>query len=72
MTQFKEQSFEGMMMGDIGTRDANRYPYHLYLDLKQREEMFTGAIIAITDRENTSGKRFGVALSHWVELRKDH
>jgi CubicO group peptidase (beta-lactamase class C family) len=62
--QFKEQSFEGVMMGDIGTRDANRYPYHLYLDLKQREETFTGAMIAITIRENTPGKRFGMALSH--------
>ena len=70
--QFKEQFFEGMMMGDIGTRDANRYPYHLYLDLKQREEMFTGAMIAITNREHAPGKRFGLALSHWVELIKDH
>ena len=59
-------------MGDIGTRDANRYPYHLHLDLKQREEMFTGAMIAITNREHAPGKRFGLALSHWVELIKDH
>ena len=70
--QFKEQSFEGMMIGDIETRDANRYPSYLHLDLKQREENFTGAVIAITNREHTPGKRFGVALSHWVELRKDH
>ena len=69
--QFKEQSFEGKMMGDIGTSDASRYPHHLSLDLKRREEAFTGAVIAIPIREKTLGKRFGMALSHWVELRKD-
>lgn len=71
-TQFREQFFEGMMMGDIGTQDASRYPHHLYLDLKQREEVFTGAMVAIPIREKTPGKRLGMALSHWVELRKDH
>jgi len=69
--QFKKQSFEGKMMGDISTSDASRYPHHLYLDLKQREEMFTGAVIAVPIREKMPGKRFGMALSHWVELRKD-
>jgi hypothetical protein len=32
--QFKKQSFEGKMMGDINTPDANHYLHHLYLDLK--------------------------------------
>lgn len=40
--------------------------------LPQRKEMFTGAIIAITNREITPGKRLGVARCHWVQLRKDH
>jgi hypothetical protein len=69
--QFKNQFFEGVMMGDIGTGDASRYPHHLHLDFKLREELFTGAVIAITDREKAPGKRFGVALSYWVELRKE-
>jgi len=69
--QFKEQSFEGKMMGDIGTSDASRYPHYLSLDLKRREEAFTGAVIAIPIGEKMPGKRFGMALSHWVELRKD-
>jgi hypothetical protein len=69
--QFKKQFFEGKMMGDISTSDANRYPHLLYLDLKQREEVFTGALIAIPIRERTPGKCLGMALSHWVELRKD-
>lgn len=68
---FKQQFFEGKMMGDISTPDANRYPHHLYLDLKRREETFTGAVIAVPIREKTPGKRLGMALSHWVELRKD-
>jgi hypothetical protein len=71
-TQFKEQYFEGKMMGDIGTRDTNRYPHHLYLDLKQREDVLTGVVIAIPIREKVPGQRYGFALSHWVELRKDH
>lgn len=70
--RFKQQSFEGKMMGDMSTPDANRYPHHLYLDLKRREEAFTGAMIAIPIREKTPGKRLGMSLSHWVELRKDH
>jgi hypothetical protein len=70
-TQFKEQFFEGVMMGDIGTPDASRYPHHLYLDLKRREEVFTGAVLAITNSEKVPGKRFGTALGHRVELRKD-
>jgi hypothetical protein len=71
-TQFKEQFFEGLMMGDIGTRDTNRYPHYLHLDLKQREEVLTGAVIALPIREKTPGERFGMALSHWAEVRKDH
>ncbi|QBD74871.1 class A beta-lactamase-related serine hydrolase [Ktedonosporobacter rubrisoli] len=69
--QFKEQYFTGAMMGDIGTQDARRYPHYLQLDLKQREDRFTGAMIALSDREKTPGNRFGSALNHWVELRKD-
>lgn len=43
-------------MGDISTPDANRYPHHLYLDLKRREEAFTGAVIAIPIREKNARK----------------
>ncbi|WP_373323986.1 serine hydrolase [Dictyobacter formicarum] len=70
--RFKEQFFEGIMMGNIHTSDASRYLHHLCLDLKQRDEMLTGAIIVIPIRERTPGKRLGMALSYWVELRKDH
>jgi hypothetical protein len=70
-TQFKQQFFEGEMKGNISTSDANRYPHHLYLDLKRREEALTGAVIVMPIREKTPGKRLGMALSYWVELRKD-
>jgi hypothetical protein len=47
------------------------FPHSLHLDLKQREKMFTGAVIAVPTREKMPEKRFGMALSHWVELRKE-
>ncbi len=68
---FKEQSFEGKMSGDLNTPDADRYPHHLYLDLHLRDEALTGAVIVIPRRDKTPGGRLGMALSHWVALRKD-
>lgn len=63
---FKDGYLEGRMMGDIGTEDANRRPYHLHLTLKLRENMLNGAVTAIS----LPGCRRGNALSHWVELFK--
>jgi hypothetical protein len=54
------------MMGDIGTEDANRRPYHLHVSLKLREHALNGAMIAMS----LPGQRMGNALSHWVELKK--
>jgi CubicO group peptidase (beta-lactamase class C family) len=61
-----DDRLSGVMMGDIGTEDANRTAYELRLNLKLREDRLTGTLIAIT----RSGKRVGNALSHWVELKK--
>ena len=63
---FKNGYLGGRMMGDIGTEDANRKPYHLHVSLKLREQALNGAIIAIS----LPGQRLGNALSHWVELKK--
>jgi len=71
-THFKQPFFDGKMMGDINTPDANRYPHHLYLDLKRRDEVFTGVVIVVPIRDETPGKRLGMALSYWIELRKAH
>ncbi|GLV55109.1 hypothetical protein KDH_19560 [Dictyobacter sp. S3.2.2.5] len=68
--EFKERSFTGTMVGDIGTTDASRYPHHLWLDLIQRGDQFTGALITATIKEKTPGNRLAQALSHWVELKK--
>jgi hypothetical protein len=54
------------MIGDIGTEDANRRPYHLHLDLLWRGEVLNGAVTAIS----VSEKRMGHAFSHFAELRK--
>lgn len=63
---FKEGYFGGRMMGDIGTEDANRRPYHLHVTLKLRGQVLNGAMTAIS----LPGRRMGNALSHWVELKK--
>jgi CubicO group peptidase (beta-lactamase class C family) len=63
---FKDDYLGGRMMGDIGTEDANRRPYHLHVALKLRGQVLNGAITAIS----LPGPRLGNALSHWVELKK--
>ncbi|WP_126552721.1 hypothetical protein [Dictyobacter kobayashii] len=72
--QFEQQSLTGNMLGTIGTPDANRYPHYLHLDLKLREDVLTGATVALTldDRGGgAQGGRVGNALSYWTELRKE-
>lgn len=56
----------GEMVGDIGTPDADRRPYHLHLDLKRRGDTLTGSLAAIS----LPGKRDGNALSYPVVLDK--
>jgi hypothetical protein len=64
--RFQDEALSGEMLGDIGTDDANRHPYHLFVGLKRRGEVLNGAITAIT----SPGNRFGSALSHWAEVKK--
>ena len=63
---FTDGYLEGRMMGDIGTEDANRRPYHLHVTLNLREDVLNGAMIA----KSLPGRKMGNALSHWVELTK--
>src|SRR5262249_15586104 len=51
--RWRGDELTGEMVGDIGTEDANRRPYHLHLDLKRRGDELTGALVAIS----TPGKR---------------
>ena len=63
---FKDGYLGGRMMGDIGTEDANRCPYHLHVNLKLRGQVLNGSMTAIS----LPGRRMGNALSHWMELKK--
>lgn len=63
---FKDGYLGGRMVGDIGTEDANRRPYHLHVALKLRGQVLNGAMAAIS----LPGQRMGNALSHWIEIRK--
>jgi CubicO group peptidase (beta-lactamase class C family) len=70
----KEETFRGIVMGDIGTEDVNRRPYRLHLDLKRRGRVLNGALNAIThlqeEQGGAPGRRMGNALAHWIELKK--
>jgi hypothetical protein len=56
----------GWMRGELETADVNRgRPYKLWLELKLRDNVLTGSLIAFSQREIYTGP-----LSHWVELGK--
>lgn len=63
---FKDGNLRGRMMGDIGTEDVNRLPYHLQVSLNLRVGVLNGGVAAVS----ISGRRGGYGLSHWVELKK--
>lgn len=63
--KFEDGHLTGKMIGDIGTEDANRRRYHLHLDLRLREGVLNGSIIAMS-----FGSRLGYALSHWCEVKR--
>jgi hypothetical protein len=54
------------MMCDLGTEDVSRgRPYTLWLELKLRDNVLNGSLIALSQRPNPTGP-----LAHWVELRR--
>jgi CubicO group peptidase (beta-lactamase class C family) len=56
----------GWMQGELGTADVNRgRPTKLWLEVKLRENVLNGSLIAFSQREIYTGP-----LAHWVELRK--
>jgi CubicO group peptidase (beta-lactamase class C family) len=56
----------GWMRSEFETADVNRgRPYKLWLELKLRDNVLAGSLIAFSQREFYTGP-----LSHWVELRK--
>jgi len=57
----------GWVLGKLETEDINRgRPYKLALELKLRDNILNGSMIAFSQREIFTGP-----LAHWVELRKE-
>jgi CubicO group peptidase (beta-lactamase class C family) len=59
-------NIRGSFNGDIGTEDANRYPYNLHFKLRRRDDLLYGSITATSQ----GGRRVGSVLSHWLELKR--
>jgi len=56
----------GWMRSEFETADVNRgRPYKLWLELKLRDNVLNGSLIAFSQREIYTGP-----LTHWVELRR--
>lgn len=57
---------QGWMRGELETANVNRgRPYKLWRELKPRENVLNGSLIAFSQREMYTGP-----LTQWVELRK--
>jgi hypothetical protein len=69
---FDDNWLTGQFHGDIGTPDASRRRHHLHLDLRLREGVLSGALMAVTVRSDSGqpGKRAGSALNHPTVLRR--
>jgi CubicO group peptidase (beta-lactamase class C family) len=63
--RFDDQFLRGSFQGNIGTRDAGRYPYNLHLRLKLR-----GGGVLNGSITSTSISPQGNVLSSWVELER--
>jgi hypothetical protein len=56
----------GRIQGKLETADVNRgQPYNLSLELKLRDNVLNGSLIAFSQRKFYTGP-----LTHWVELRR--
>lgn len=63
---FSEGVLNGIFSGDVGTEDANRRPYNLRLEVKKRDDVLNGSLIALS----LPGKWVGNALTHWIEVKR--
>jgi hypothetical protein len=56
----------GRILGELETADVSRgQPYALWVELKLRDDILCGSLIAFSQRAFYTGP-----LSHWVELRR--
>jgi CubicO group peptidase (beta-lactamase class C family) len=63
---FDDGVLGGIFSGDVGTDDANRRPYNLRLEVKKRDNVLNGSLIALS----LPGKWVGNALTHWIEVKR--
>jgi len=56
----------GVFSGDVRTKDANRRPYNLRLEVKKRDDALNGSLIALS----LPGKWVGNALTHWIQVKR--
>lgn len=63
---FSEGVLSGIFSGDVGTEDANRRPYNLRLEVKKRNDVLNGSLIALS----LPGKWVGNALTHWIQVKR--
>jgi CubicO group peptidase (beta-lactamase class C family) len=63
---FTDGVLTGLFSGDVGTEDANRRPYNLRLEVRQRGEVLNGSLIALS----LPGKWIGNALTHWIKVER--
>jgi len=64
--RFQDGALTGVLLGDIGTEDANRRSYHLHLNLHQRGDLLNGCITS----KSLPSPRLGNALSYWAEVKR--
>ena len=64
--RFTDGWLTGTLRGELPVDPTLHAPYDLHLDLKRRDDVLNGAVIAQT----RPGERIGDALSHWAELRR--
>ena len=64
---FSNARLSGAFKTSLDTRDSDRYPYVVYLDLKWAGARLYGAAIALGD---FSTPKFVAALSHWMDLHR--
>ncbi|HEY2839377.1 MAG TPA: serine hydrolase domain-containing protein [Pirellulales bacterium] len=64
--RFRDGWLRGRLRANLGTEDVNRTKHELHLEVKLRDDVLNGSLIATSYRE----PRVGNALTHWIEVKK--
>jgi hypothetical protein len=72
-TNIEHGYLRGKFVGELGTTDAARHPYHVALDLKLRGSRLNGCVLSVPSSRSeggSAGRRVGNTLACWTELRR--